>query len=115
MIVKVFYHGRPVHKSMCTDGPDGKPCEICAKASAEARRRWRQAKAAAIARDPSLAPHGTITTYRNWGCKCAACREVGTALRSKYPFAGTGKDGFEYRRRIRVVEPFGRDWLSDDA
>ena len=26
--------------------------------------------------DPSLAPHGVISTYGNWGCRCKACSEA---------------------------------------
>ncbi len=33
-------------------------------------------KAARLAADPTLAPHGSLSTYNNWGCRCEPCREA---------------------------------------
>lgn len=29
-----------------------------------------------LAQDPSIVPHGTRSTYANWGCRCIPCKEV---------------------------------------
>lgn len=37
----------------------------------------REVRAAARKRgiaDPSLIPHGTLSGYQFWGCRCSACR-----------------------------------------
>lgn len=31
-----------------------------------------------LAADPSCAPHGVWSTYRNWGCRCKPCVQVNT-------------------------------------
>lgn len=115
MIVKTFFHGRLVMTSKCTDGPGGRPCDVCREASSLTRRRWRKARQEAIARDPSLRPHGNITTYQNWGCRCDKCRAVGTALRYSYVYDGELRaNGYTKRAVKGGVRPFGREWLDDD-
>ena len=42
------------------------------------RRRGR------LAADPSLAPHGSVSTYRNWGCRCAECTVANTVACRAY-------------------------------
>jgi hypothetical protein len=32
------------------------------------------ARAARLAKDPSIAPHGVWSTYVNWRCRCQECR-----------------------------------------
>lgn len=31
-----------------------------------------------LAADPTAAPHGVISTYRNWGCRCVQCVQANT-------------------------------------
>lgn len=31
-----------------------------------------------LAQDPTIVQHGTISTYRNWGCRCVQCRQANT-------------------------------------
>jgi len=109
VVVKTFYHGRPVMRSSCTDGPGGKPCKVCSDASTQTRRRWFAARSAAIAQDPTLRPHGDLTTYKVWGCRCDECRHVATEARYKYAFKRTS--GRVMYRQTRAT-PFGREWLN---
>lgn len=37
------------------------------------QRRYREERTARLKKDPTLAPHGTASTYGNWGCRCPAC------------------------------------------
>lgn len=31
-----------------------------------------------LALDPTIVQHGTISTYRNWGCRCKPCSHANT-------------------------------------
>ena len=42
------------------------------------KRTWQE-RAAALAADPSIRPHGNVSTYTNWGCRCDACCEAKAA------------------------------------
>jgi hypothetical protein len=33
---------------------------------------------------PRCAPHGTLSGYQDWGCRCGACREVSTAATTRW-------------------------------
>lgn len=55
------------------DPKNGCRCPLCTKANTDRTRRERQDRATRLAADPSLAPHGSYTTYTNWGCRCAPC------------------------------------------
>lgn len=50
-------------------------CEVC---RADVYREV-SLRAARLAADPSLAPHGDRSTYTNWGCRCADCTRVHVA------------------------------------
>lgn len=49
-------------------------CEQCRANRAVYERERRRERALALAENPDLAPHGTESTYNNWGCHCASCR-----------------------------------------
>jgi len=71
-------HGESAYmRHLCTDGPGGKPCDICREANTVRQRReksLREARRTRLAANPTLAPHGTVTTYQLWGCRCVECR-----------------------------------------
>ena len=39
----------------------------------------RRARAARLAADPGLQPHGVKNTYREWGCRCEPCTQANSA------------------------------------
>ena len=45
--------------------------------------RARAVRTARLAQDPDLAPHGDVTTYREWGCRCAHCTGAYTRMSVK--------------------------------
>ena len=108
----VFVHGHPHRK--CTDGPDGARCDVCR----EARRRWfaqrRDERRALLEADPSIRPHGDVTTYQAWGCRCQPCTTAATTLRAKYGKYRNGEHIATVHRGPRTP-PFGREWLDGDT
>lgn len=55
-------------------------CPECAAANAEYQRSKAKVRLAAkLAADPDSAPHGTVSTYTNYGCRCESCTEVHSA------------------------------------
>lgn len=54
-------------------------CAPCTQANTDYRRAERHRRAERIQEDPTLAPHGRVTTYTNWGCRCAPCSEANAA------------------------------------
>lgn len=56
-------------------------CITCARARQREKGRKR---AELIKADPSLAPHGVLTTYSNWRCRCADCKAVWSAYMREY-------------------------------
>lgn len=48
-------------------------CEECRTANTERARAERASRTARLAADPGLIPHGTASTYNNWGCRCDPC------------------------------------------
>lgn len=43
-------------------------------------RQARDARRALqLAEDPTIVPHGTLSTYTNWKCRCVPCRGANTA------------------------------------
>ena len=48
-------------------------CEPCTAANTDRIRKARADRHERMRRDPSVAPHGTASTYQNWGCRCADC------------------------------------------
>ncbi len=51
-------------------------CEPCTEANRAEQTRQNVRRAARLAADPTLAPHGDRSTYTNWGCRCEPCTEV---------------------------------------
>jgi hypothetical protein len=106
MTTVVAIHGTPASSRRCKDGPRGAACETCREASARYIRRMRAKKRELLAADPSIRPHGNISTYQNWGCRCDECKAVGYAKRRQYP---------PYTEQVRQVprpKPFGREWVQ---
>ena len=63
-------------------------CEVCTGDSTDRSRVERAARKQRLRANPNLAPHGTVSTYKNWGCRCDLCRTAGSA-----------KNADAYRRR----------------
>lgn len=73
------------------------------------QRAYRERARAALAKDPSIRPHGNVTTYQTWGCRCDECRKVASANRRRFaPYFGR-----PIVVRKRWPKPFGREWLND--
>lgn len=53
--------------------PDGCRCDRCCAANSRRQTVERRNRAARLRKDPSLAPHGSSSTYVNWECRCALC------------------------------------------
>lgn len=51
---------------------------------AEKQRAKIEAMRARGRADPTVIPHGTVSGYRNWACRCAACREAHRAYHADY-------------------------------
>lgn len=69
---------------------------------------------ARLAADPSLAPHGELSTYNNWGCRCERCR----AARRAYDASRAGRDFATPLpdRAARVEEARKRGWdVAEDV
>lgn len=48
------------------------------------RRENRVRQRERFAADPSIAVHGRVSTYTNYGCRCTPCREAGVAAVQDY-------------------------------
>lgn len=110
-----FIHGvNPNGK--CDAGPGGRRCDVCRAARARWFAKRLEARRALLEADPTLRPHGNVTTYNVWGCRCSECREAATKSRYRYRFKG--KSGFPRDLATGVwkngkAEPFGREWLDE--
>lgn len=52
------------------------PCAECRRAIAD-QKRWNNIqRRARLLSDPTLAPHGSVSTYVNWLCRCDACTDA---------------------------------------
>src|SRR4051794_4976133 len=49
---------------------------LAPESSAKRARRDREDRKAALKEDPTLAPHGSDSTYKNWGCTCVPCAKA---------------------------------------
>jgi hypothetical protein len=67
-------------------------CKKCRVAHTARTIRRTAERTRLLAADPSLAPHGRASTYRNWGCRCRPC----TTANSEYCAA---------YKRSRAVSP----------
>ncbi len=68
---------------------DGCGCRICMNAHAEYARALRQRLAA---RPVPAEIHGKPSTYRNWSCRCDACRAAWSGYLAQRK---GGRDGWE--------------------
>lgn len=55
-------------------------CTPCNNAHNVAQAQRVQRRKIRLQADPTLARHGSVSTYTNWGCRCTLC----TAARTKY-------------------------------
>jgi hypothetical protein len=98
----------------CHDGPDNGRCPECRKASRRAFQNAVAARRARFALDPTIVEHGNVTTYRNWGCRCDACREAARLERYRYKFkGGIRADVTKTRKSLSPVTPPFREWVRD--
>jgi hypothetical protein len=51
-------------------------CADCRSAEAAYRKERTRLNAARLAADPTLKPHGRLSTYTQWGCRCVYCRRA---------------------------------------
>ena len=51
-------------------------CQPCTKANAKLQKAEDGKRKARLEQDPTLAPHGSVSTYLNWGCRCEDCTRV---------------------------------------
>jgi hypothetical protein len=49
-------------------------CSICRAANTDYNKSIRRVRARRIIADPSLRPHGVLSTYFNWACRCDECK-----------------------------------------
>lgn len=52
-------------------------CEACRAGEAARTRRRVEINRRRIVDNPTLAKHGSYSTYVNWGCRCDPCRAAG--------------------------------------
>jgi hypothetical protein len=55
---------------------EGCRCDECRAAHKRRIKRRVKERADEIRRDPTLAEHGSNSTYGNWGCRCEPCTEA---------------------------------------
>jgi hypothetical protein len=54
----------------------GCKCDLCRAANTAHYTNGRAAREAKLATDPTSLPHGTTSTYCNYGCRCDPCKEA---------------------------------------
>lgn len=119
MTLKPIEHGAPNRYDKCRKR-NGRACDACRKQHNEDIKQGNFQRAERLRADPSLAPHGKVTTYTNWMCRCDPCRA--SAADQSYQ-ARTDKEGDvppplftrkgRYGRRSRIT-PFGREWTEQE-
>lgn len=55
-------------------------CDECKRGNAQLQTASTARRAARLAADPALAPHGVRATYANWGCRCEPCTAANAAV-----------------------------------
>jgi hypothetical protein len=58
-------------------------CDLCREANRLDQRR-QAAKRKATRPIPPHVKHGSMSTYSNWGCRCAACTKANTVQCAAY-------------------------------
>lgn len=86
-------------------------CGLCREEKTESHRMRMQRRRQQLAEDPTIRPHGNLTTYTHWGCKCDVCRKAATLARSSYK---KYRSGHQLPRTVNVSQtlPFGREWCG---
>jgi hypothetical protein len=59
-------------------------CDECRAGWRAWQLRSNDNRAARLAVDPTLAPHGKRSTYTNWRCRCDPCRAAQSAWFAAY-------------------------------
>ncbi len=59
-------------------------CDVCRLASAALAAAGQKSRVERLKADPSLAPHGSYTTFTNWGCRCEPCTAAKAARWAEY-------------------------------
>jgi len=59
-------------------------CEICRNANTAYCKVEQAHRAARLRDDPSLTEHGSLSTYRNWGCRCRPCIDANARKSASY-------------------------------
>jgi hypothetical protein len=59
-------------------------CERCRAAHAAEQYGFRAQRAARLAADPTLRPHGDAHTYHQWKCRCRPCKDAWAARARAY-------------------------------
>lgn len=67
---------------------DGRECVTCRR---QAHQDRRERNRAALLADPTAAPHGSLTTYNDWMCRCPACRAAATEYRREQRARSVGR------------------------
>jgi hypothetical protein len=66
-VVSTLTHGWQAYRK------HGCRCDRCRDGHANYVFAENKKRATRLAADPSLAPHGRVSTYTNWGCRCLVC------------------------------------------
>lgn len=65
-------------------------CEVCTEDHLARLRREKSERIGRLRADPTLAPHGRVSTYNNWGCRCADCVAAQSVENAKHYWARRG-------------------------
>lgn len=65
-------------------------CPACTEVSRLAKKTGDAKRRERLVADPTLAPHGSTATYRNWGCRCEPCKGAQSAMMAVY-WRGRGR------------------------
>ena len=101
---------KPISGCACVD-EHSEACRERRREYVRVKVKWR---ARLLAADPTLRPHGELTTYGHWGCRCRLCRDASRVKRYRYPRKSrtplseprVGMD------RHGKTQPFGREWVD---
>lgn len=69
-------HTKPSYREGCR-------CDPCKKAHRERQYAQIERRHDALLLDPSIAPHGSRSTYNNYRCRCEPCSDAQAAYSRK--------------------------------
>ena len=78
-------------------------CDACRLASRALAQKNARERAARLAADPTVVPHGEFNTYVNWGCRCILCG----AARRRYFGYGERVNGNNGRGKLSLLRGSG--------